>query len=115
MGKTFWAGLARSPDAETRGFAEDLYRVATLRADEIDALIVETSCELAAGAVAERGSQRAPAGLRAEMLGLRVARRFRSSSTRRLRIVSRRYSTPESVGFLNGVLDAMAKELIKQI
>jgi N utilization substance protein B len=29
--------------------------------------------------------------------------------------IARRYSGPESVGFLNGVLDAMAKDLVKRI
>ena len=29
--------------------------------------------------------------------------------------IARRYSAPESVSFLNGVLDAMAKELVKKI
>jgi len=29
--------------------------------------------------------------------------------------IARRYSGPESVSFLNGVLDAMSKELIKRI
>jgi N utilization substance protein B len=29
--------------------------------------------------------------------------------------IARRFSGPESVGFLNGVLDSMAKELIKRI
>jgi N utilization substance protein B len=29
--------------------------------------------------------------------------------------IARRFSSPESVGFLNGVLDAMAKEVIRKI
>jgi N utilization substance protein B len=29
--------------------------------------------------------------------------------------IARRYSGPESVSFLNGVLDALAKELVKRI
>src|SRR5579862_4089160 len=37
--KTFWLAREES-DAETRGFAEDLYRVATARSAEIDELIV---------------------------------------------------------------------------
>jgi len=40
VGKTFWLAREES-DAEVRGFAEDLYRVATLHAEEIDGLIVQ--------------------------------------------------------------------------
>ena len=36
--KLFWASVA-DVDADTRGFTEDLYRVATTRQEEIDALI----------------------------------------------------------------------------
>src|SRR5258708_19728627 len=36
--KLFWASVAEV-DPETRGFAEDLHRVATTRQEEIDALI----------------------------------------------------------------------------
>ena len=44
--KLFWASRD-DVDAETRGFAEDLYRVASARAPEIDAIIEAALPELA--------------------------------------------------------------------
>ena len=38
VGKLFWASAA-DVEPETRSFTEDLYRVATVRAEEIDQLI----------------------------------------------------------------------------
>ena len=38
VGKTFW-GSRDDVDAETRGFSEDIFRVATARNEEIDELI----------------------------------------------------------------------------
>ena len=111
VGKTFW--LAREEaDVEVRGFAEDLYRSATVRADEIDELIskhlVKWRIERMPGV--DRNVLRLAA---AEMLGFKSTP-FPIVINEALEI-ARRYSAPESVGFLNGVLDAMAKELIKRI
>ena len=42
--KSFWEARSESElDPETRGFAEDIYRVASVREAEIDALIVQHS------------------------------------------------------------------------
>ena len=59
--KTFWSA-GEAADADTRGFAEDLYRVATVRSAEIDELIVAHLVNLAPGAHAGGRSQRAAAG-----------------------------------------------------
>jgi len=111
VGKTFWLAREES-DAEVRGFAEDLYRSATLRAEEIDILIskhlVKWRIERMPGV--DRNVLRLAA---AEMLGFKSTP-FPIVINEALEI-ARRYSAPESVGFLNGVLDAMAKELIKRI
>jgi len=111
VGKTFWLAREES-DAEVRGFAEDLYRAATVRAEEIDALIskhlVKWRIERMPGV--DRNVLRLAA---AEMLGFKSTP-FPIVINEALEI-ARRYSAPESVGFLNGVLDAMAKELIKRI
>jgi N utilization substance protein B len=98
-------------DAETRGFAEELYRVATERRAEIDALI-ETHAEnwrLERMAVVDRNLLRAAV---AELLGCpnTPAAIVINESLE----IARRYAAPESVHFLNGVLDAIARSLLKQ-
>ena len=111
VGKTFWLAREES-DADTRGFAEDLYRVATVRAEEIDALIVShlVNWRLERMPGVDRNVLRLAA---AEMLGFKGTP-FPIVINEALEI-ARRYSAPESVSFLNGVLDAMAKDLIKKI
>ena len=98
-------------DAETRGFAEDIYRVATERRAEIDALI-ETHAEnwrLERMAVVDRNLLRAAV---AELLGCpnTPAAIVINESLE----IARRYGAPESVQFLNGVLDAIARSVLKQ-
>jgi N utilization substance protein B len=109
--KTFWLAREES-DAETRGFAEDLYRVATAHSVEIDELIVRhaVNWRLERMPGVDRNVLRLAA---AEMLGF-TGTPFPIVINEALEI-ARRYSAPESVSFLNGVLDAMAKELIKRI
>ena len=111
VGKTFWLAREES-DLEVRGFAEDLYRSATVRAEEIDELI---STHLVKWRI-----ERMP-GVDRNVLRLAAAEMLAFKSTpfpiviNEALEIARRYSAPESVGFLNGVLDAMAKELIKRI
>jgi N utilization substance protein B len=98
-------------DAETRGFAEDLYRVATTRQAEVDALI-ETHAQnwrLERMAVVDRNLLRAAV---AEMLSYpnTPAAIIINESLE----IARRYAAPESVQFLNGVLDAIARSVLKQ-
>ena len=111
VGKTFWLAREES-DAEVRGFAEDLYRVATARSEEIDELIVKhlVNWRLERMPGVDRNVLRLAA---AGMLGFKGTP-FPIVINEALEI-ARRYSGPESVGFLNGVLDAMAKELVKRI
>ena len=98
-------------DAETRGFAEDLYRVATARQPEIDALIEAHSqnWRLERMATVDRNLLRAAV---AEMLGYpsTPAPIIINESLE----VARRYAAPESIHFLNGILDAIAREILKQ-
>jgi N utilization substance protein B len=107
--KVFWASVT-DVDEETRGFAEDLYRVATSRQVEIDALIEQHSqnWRLERMPVVDRNLLRA--GI-AEMLGFpkTPAAIVINESLE----VARRYAAPESVNFLNGVLDAVARDLLK--
>jgi N utilization substance protein B len=111
VGKTFWLAREES-NAETRGFAEDLYRVATVRAEEIDDLITQhlVNWRLERMPSVDRNVLRLAV---AEMLGFKGTP-FPIIINEALEI-ARLYSAPESVGFLNGVLDALAKELVKRI
>jgi N utilization substance protein B len=107
--KLFWASVT-DVDDETRGFAEDLYRVATSRGVEIDALIElhSQNWRLERMPVVDRNLLRA--GI-AEMLGFpkTPAAIVINESLE----VARRYAAPESIHFLNGVLDAVARDLLK--
>ena len=98
-------------DAETRGFAEDLHRVAERRQPEIDALIEAhaQNWRLERMAVVDRNLLRAAV---AEMLAYpnTPAAIVINESLE----IARRYAAPESVQFLNGVLDAIAKSILKQ-
>ena len=111
VGKTFWLARVES-DIEVRGFAEDLYRVATSRAEEIDDLIIPhlVNWRLERMPTVDRSVLRLAV---AEMLGFKGTP-FPIIINEALEI-ARLYSGPESVGFLNGVLDALAKELVKRI
>jgi transcription antitermination protein NusB len=98
-------------DAETRGFAEDLYRVASVRQAEIDALIEShaQNWRLERMAVVDRNLLRAAV---AEMLAYpkTPAAIIINESLE----IARRYAAPESVQFLNGVLDAIARSILKE-
>ena len=108
--RLFW--MSRDDvDAEMRGFAEDLYRVATTRQVEIDGLIEAhaQNWRLERMAVVDRNVLRAAV---AEMLGYpsTPAAIIINESLE----IARRYAAPESVQFLNGVLDAIARAVLKQ-
>ena len=107
--KLFWASVS-DVDEETRGFAEDLYRIAIARRAEIDALIEQHSqnWRLERMPIVDRNLLRS--GI-AEMLGFpkTPAAIVINESLE----VGRRYAAPESIHFLNGVLDAVARDLLK--
>jgi N utilization substance protein B len=98
-------------DDETRAFADELYRVATEREDEIDAMIQKhaQNWRLERMPVVDRNLLRAAV---AEMLGYpkTPAAVIINESLE----IARRYAAPESVNFLNGVLDAVGRELLEK-
>jgi N utilization substance protein B len=105
---TFWkAGDPVEP--EVRGFAEDLFRVAMDRQEEIDALIVAHSknWRLKRMPAVDRNLLRMAV---AELLGFKGTP-FPIVINEALEI-GRRFSGPESINFLNGVLDSIARSLI---
>ena len=105
--QTFWAGR-QDIDAEARGFAEDLFRVASDRQEEIDGLIGKHAqhWKMDRMAAVDRNVLR---GAVAELLGY-------PGTPRAIVIneaieIARKFSTPESVTFINGVLDSVGKEI----
>ena len=104
--KTFWPTRDDVED-DTRGFTEDIFRVATARNEEIDALIQSHSANwrLSRMPAVDRNVLRTAI---AELLGFPdtpVPVVINESLE-----IARRYSAPESLNFLNGVLDAIAKQ-----
>jgi len=108
--KLFWSSRD-AVDDEVRGFAQDIYRLATTRQDEIDKLIEKhaQNWRIERMAVVDRNLLRAAV---AEMLGYpnTPAAIIINESLE----IGRAYAAPESVQFLNGVLDAIARALLKQ-
>ncbi len=106
--KLFWESRD-DVDDDTRGFADDLHRLATTREDEVDALIQKhaQNWRLERMPVVDRNLLRTAV---AEMLG------FPKTPTavviNETLEIARRYSGPESVNFVNGVLDAVGRELL---
>jgi transcription antitermination protein NusB len=105
---TFWKA-ADEVDLKVRGFAEDLFRAAVERQARIDELIAEHSrhWRLERMPAVDRNLLRMAV---AEMLAFRSTP-FPIVINEALEI-GRRYSAPESVTFLNGVLDSIAHALI---
>ena len=106
--KTFWRAADKT-EPETRGFADDLFRVATTNHDKIDKLITAHSkhWRLERMAAVDRNLLRMAVG---EMIGYRGTP-FPVVINEALEI-ARRYSAPESIQFLNGLLDSVAREII---
>lgn len=98
-------------DDETRGFADDLHRTYVQREDEIDALITShaQNWRLERMAVVDRNLLRTAV---AEMLG--HPKTPAAVIINETIEIARRFAAPESVPFLNGVLDAIGRELLEK-
>lgn len=109
VSKLFWSSVT-DVDADTRGFAEDLYRVATSRREEIDGMIEKYSqnWRLERMPVVDRNLLRSAI---AELLGF--PKTPHAIVINESLEVGRRFAAPESIHFLNGVLDAVARDLLK--
>jgi N utilization substance protein B len=107
---TFWKA-AGDVEPEVRGFAEDLFRVAIAEHAKIDDLIVANSrhWRLERMSAVDRNLLRMAVG---EMLGFKGTP-FPIVINEALEI-ARRFSAPESINFLNGMLDAIAHSLLSQ-
>ena len=108
--KLFWEARG-DVDADTRGFAEDLFRVATERKAEVDALIDHhaQNWRLERMPFVDRNLLRAAVG---EMLGFPMTPA--PIIINEALEIGRIYAAPESVHFLNGVLDAVAKAVLAE-
>ena len=105
--QTFWAER-RDLDDKVRGFADDLFRVAAERTAEIDTLIERN---------AEHWRMDRMAAVDRNVLRTAVAEFLGFPDTPKPVVINealeigRRFSTPESVTFINGVLDSVAREM----
>ncbi len=105
--KTFWRGRGEVDD-EVQGFAEDIFRVACDRAPEIDKMIEEhaENWRMDRMAAVDRNVLRAAV---AELLGFRATPR--AVIINEAIEIARKFSSPESAQFINGVLDSVGKEI----
>ena len=104
---TFWKGRG-DVAAEVKGFAEDIFRVARDRAPEIDKFI-ESHAEnwrMDRMAAVDRNLMRAAV---AELLGF--PQTPRAVVINEAIEIARKFSSPESAQFINGVLDSIGKEI----
>jgi len=104
---SFWAERQETEE-EVRGFADDLFRVAQERAPEIDAIIERH---------AQHWRMDRMAAVDRSLLREAVAEFLAYPKTAKAIVINealeiaRKFSSPEAVTFLNGVLDSVAKEL----
>jgi N utilization substance protein B len=105
---TFWRSVDEV-DLEVRGFAEDLFRAAEAHQEKIDELIVHNSkhWRLERMPAVDRNLLRMAIG---EMLAFKGTP-FPIVINEALEI-ARRYCATESINFLNGILDAIARSLL---
>jgi len=107
--KTFWAERA-DEDVTVRGFADDLFRVAQERLREIDDLIERH---------AEHWRMERMAAVDRNLLRAAVAEFMGFPGTPKPVVINealeiaRKFSSPEAVVFINGVLDSVARDLEK--
>ena len=112
--RVFWQSRtdddgAQTVDLETQSFAEDLFRVAMERNEEIDDLIEQhaQNWRLHRMAVVDRNLLRTAV---AEMIGFKGTPH--PIIINEALEIGRRYAAPESITFLNGVLDAVSRTVM---
>jgi len=108
--KTFWSER-KEMDESVRGFADDLFRVATQRRAEIDEVIEKHAAnwKIDRMAAVDRNVLRAAV---AEMIG--VGQTPAPIVINEAIEIARKFSSPEAINFINGVLDSIAKDLAKK-
>jgi N utilization substance protein B len=105
--KSFWSER-KEMDESVRGFADDIFRLATERSDEIDK-IIETHAQnwrMERMAAVDRNVIRAAV---AEFMG--YPQTPAPIIINEALEIARKFSSPEAVNFINGVLDSISKDL----
>jgi transcription antitermination protein NusB len=105
--KTFWVERT-DVEPETRGFADDLFQLAVDRHQEIDDLIQKHAQHWRMERMAAVDRNVLRTGV-AEFLGFRDTPK--PVVINEALEIARKFSAPESVQFINGVLDSVGKEL----
>ncbi len=105
--RTFW-NERKDLDEKVREFADELFAIAAEREEQIDGIIERN---------AEHWRMERMAAVDRNVLRIGVAEFLGFPDTPRPVVINealeigRRFSTPESVQFINGVLDSVAREL----
>ncbi len=105
--QTFWAER-KDLDDKVKEFSDELFRIASERREEIDAIIERNAEHWRMDRMAAVDRNLLRAGV-AEFLGFPDTPR--PVVINEALEIARRFSTPESVQFINGVLDSVAREL----
>ncbi len=105
--QSFWSER-QDLDDKVRGFADDLFGIAAARGEEIDQLIERNAEHWRMDRMAAVDRNLLRAGV-AEFLGF--PQTPHAVVINEALEIARRFSTPESVHFINGVLDSVAREL----
>jgi N utilization substance protein B len=106
--RTFWNERGQEVEEEVRGFADDLFQVAMQRSCDIDRLIERH---------AEHWRMERMAAVDRNVMRAAVAEFLAYPKTPTPVVINealeiaRKFSSPESVQFINGVLDSVAKDL----
>jgi N utilization substance protein B len=108
--KSFWSER-KEMDESVRGFADDIFRIATERSEAIDK-VIETHAQnwrMERMAAVDRNVIRAAV---AEFIGF--PQTPAPVVINEALEIARKFSSPEAVNFINGVLDSVSKELAKK-
>ena len=108
--KTFWSER-KEMDESVRGFADDIFRLATERSEEIDKVIEAhaQNWRMERMAAVDRNVIRAAV---AEFIG--YPQTPAPIVINEALEIARKFSSPEAVNFINGVLDSVSKDLGKK-
>jgi transcription antitermination protein NusB len=105
--KNFWSER-RDLDDSVRGFADDIFKIAIERAEEIDKLIERHAEHWRMDRMAAVDRNILRAGV-AEFIGF--PKTPKPVVINEALEIARRFSSPESVQFINGVLDSVARDV----
>jgi N utilization substance protein B len=105
--QTFWSERT-DLDEKVRQFSDELFRIACERREEIDPIIERNAEHWRMDRMAAVDRNLLRAGV-AEFLGF--PKTPKPVIINEALEIARRFSTPESVQFINGVLDSVAREL----